>query len=116
MIEDPKTRHVYVVDKNKHIIGSIKLSDIREDMFPFSVFDTKVDITKQGLINYKKSLLACDIMSYNFEYVYEESKLPDVFRIMHEEGINELPVVNSQLEIIGEINFFEIILYYLKNK
>jgi len=34
---------------------------------------------------------------------------------MIREKVNELPVINQNHQIIGEVNFLEVIDYYLKN-
>ncbi len=55
-----------------------------------------------------------DIMRTDPLYVYESDTLEDVAKVMMENKINELPVVDKKDAIIGQINMYEIIDAYLK--
>ncbi len=118
IIEDPRTRHVYVIDNNGKLLGSIRLNNIIECMFPQTSFNTSVEtkLTTKGLFQFKLSILAMDIMNTQPIYVFEETTIPDLVKIMIRENINELPVVNKDLIVIGEVNFLEIMTHYLKTQ
>ena len=113
IIEDHKTRHVYVVDDSNKLLGSIKFSGVIEYMFPFSSYGQKIDLNKEGLLNYKKSLIANDIMNNNPTFAKEDDKMPYIVELMNDKNISELPVVDSENRVVGEINFLEIVTYYL---
>ena len=57
---------------------------------------------------------ARDIMNSTPSFVYEETPVTEAVELMVAEQVNELPVVNSQRQVMGEINFLEIISAYLK--
>ncbi|MBN2770698.1 MAG: CBS domain-containing protein [Spirochaetes bacterium] len=113
MIENLNTRHVYVVDNNSKLLGSIKFSNLIIHMFPFSSIGHKIELNREGLINYKKSLIAMDLMNTKPTFAKENDKLPYIIQLMNEKNIGELPIINSSNQVIGEINFMEIITYYL---
>lgn len=116
IVADHKTRHVYVVNKDGGLIGSIKLSGVIEYMFPESLFDTAIDINRESLVHFKKSLVAMDIMNRTPSYVTTEASLQEAVEIMKKRNIGELPVVDSQNRLIGEINILEVITSYLNTE
>lgn len=116
MIENHKTRHVYVVNDDLILKGSIKFSNVIEYMFPYSAFGYSVDIKKEGLLFYQKSIIAADVMNSKPSFVYEDTSLQEAVQIMNEKKIGELPVVDKYNHLIGEINLLEVITYYVKIK
>ena len=113
MIKNLNTRNVYVVDNDSKVLGSIKFSSLIVHMFPFSSIGHNVELSREGLVNYKKSLVAMDLMNPKPTFAKESDKLPYIIKLMNEKNISELPIVNSSNQVIGEINFMEIITYYL---
>lgn len=114
MVSDPKTRHVYIIDYDKRIIGSVRLNSIIEYLFPYESFKRDKYLYGGFNIFYKESIR--DIMNENFRYVYYSTPLSDMAELMIGERVNELPVVDTELHIIGEINMLEVISYYLHLK
>lgn len=114
IVKDPRSRHAYVVDDEGKLLGSIRLNSIIECMFPFSAFESDVDVNSDTLFQFKQSILAMDIMNKQPIHVYETTPIPEIVKIMVREKINELPVVDKSLKIIGEINFLEIMIEFLK--
>jgi len=66
-------------------------------------------------MHYSSSKVVKDIMKTNPNYVYEDSLLSEMIAIMVREKVNELPVIDKDRKIIGEVNFLKVIAYYLKN-
>ncbi|MBN1501011.1 MAG: CBS domain-containing protein [Spirochaetes bacterium] len=114
IVKDPRSRHAYVVDDTGKLLGSIRLNSIIECMFPFSAFETEIDVNSDTLFQFKQSILAMDIMNKQPIHVYETTTIPEIVKIMVKEKINELPVVDQSLHVIGEVNFLEIMIEFLK--
>ncbi len=115
IIADTRTRHVYVVDDSNRLIGSIRLNDVVNFLFPWvAAFE---DRYSSDVLEYDKMFgakTAEDIMRTDPLYVYETDSLEDVAKVMMENKINELPVVDGRGALIGQINMYEIIEAYLK--
>lgn len=118
VIENPVTRHVYVIDDNKVLIGSVRLNNIIEYLFPFTTIAAQKYRTLVSLDPFVRiePKVIRDIMNGAPAFVFENTPLSEMVSIMMREKINELPVVNRKRQIIGEVNTLEIIDYYLKNK
>lgn len=116
VIEDPVTRHVYIIDENHKLIGSIRVNYLIEILFPKSYLtESRNQILVSSFMNLKAET-AGDIMNHTPDYVKPDSKLEQMVSKMLSEKINEMPVVNDNMELIGEVNILEIIAYYLKMK
>jgi len=118
IIENPVTRHVYVIDDNKVLIGSVRLNNTIEYLFPFTTIAAqkhRILISVDPFVRIEPKVVR-DIMNGAPAFVFENTSLSEMVMIMMREKINELPVVNKKRQIIGEVNILEVIAYYLKNK
>ncbi|RLC44775.1 MAG: hypothetical protein DRH70_08430 [Candidatus Coatesbacteria bacterium] len=114
MIEDPRTRHVYVVDDEGVLIGSVRMNTVVEHLFPLSAvleYSGALTMTSFHVFGAKT---ADDLMNDEPCFVEESTSLSDMARILMREKINELPVVDERHRVIGEINVYEVIAAYLK--
>ena len=114
IISDTRTRHVYVVDDSNHLSGTVRLNDIVKFLFPWAAAFDKYDSV---VLEYNKifdTKTAEDIMKTDPLFVYETDSLEDAAKIMKESKINELPVIDKDRILIGQINMYEIIEAYLK--
>jgi len=113
IVEDPRTRHAYVIDENNRLIGSIRLNTVLRRLFPMITA-----IPSEGgmltLLSYLSAEKVRDLMNTNPSSVREDNTVADAVQLMTQEQVNELPVVNDSGEVVGEINFLEIIAAYLK--
>jgi len=116
IIKDTRSRHAYIVNKNNVLIGSIRINNVIQYLFPTTVlFDTADAFRFGSFIEYSNAKLAKDIMNTNPIYVFEDTPLAEMITIMTREKINELPVVDQNLKILGEVNVLEIIAKHLMN-
>jgi len=53
-------------------------------------------------------------MNFNPNFVYPETKLSKMIEIMIKENVDELPVLDKEMKVIGEVNSLEIISYIKK--
>lgn len=116
IVEDPRTRHVYVVDDKGRLVGSVRFRDVVEHLFADTVMKEKGEVFVLSYHLLYKPETAYDLMNSDPHYVREDTLLGEVIRIMIAEKINELPVVDSNKCVIGEINMLEIIAGYLSRK
>jgi CBS domain-containing protein len=116
MVKDPKTRAVYVVDREKNLKGIISLMTLVEHIFyeyipeEFSTCLGGYDIIK--MMNTKK---AKEIM-LPVSYVKDDENLKSAFRKMFNNKLNELPVVDNNLKVIGDLNMLEILGVWIKKQ
>lgn len=117
ILSGAKSRHVYVTDKNNKLLGSIRLNSLIDYIFPNTIFLGSIENFMIYPISKKIFLkTANEIMNIDPSYVKDETLITDMIKIMKNEQINELPVVDKNMIIIGEVNLFEVLIYYKKNK
>jgi len=108
IINDPITRSVYVIDKRKRFVGYItvlqllRLTHIRWGGTLPRREETK-DIIKIETASKINKVMHSPI------FVYEDDILLKVLGNMLEEKVQELPVINKNRQIIGDINCLEIL-------
>ena len=94
-------------------LAYIKGSRGKKDVF----FLENRDIPQVGtFLEFSTAKTASDIMNANPSYVFEDSALGDLVRLMIDEAINEIPVLNRDKKVVGEANILEIITHYLKSE
>ena len=113
---DSKTRHVYVVDDDNKLLGSIRMNTMVEYLFPYTSLVEQGSKILKGKAVSPDARWAKEVMDTPLLYVKETTTLSEVARIFMREQINELPVVDDNMIIIGEVNFYEIIIGYLNDK
>ncbi len=115
VIEDTRSRHAYVVDADGRLIGAVRVNNIIQYLFPSTVL-LEIDGSPRvsSFLEYSNATKVKDIMNTRPKHVYETTTLSKMVRIMMEEKINELPVVDRAMKVIGEVNLLEIIAYSLK--
>jgi len=105
IIKDTRSRHAYIVDKNNVLIGSIRVNNVIQYLFPTTVlFDNADSFHVGSFMEYSTAKLAKDIMNTNPIYVFEDTPLAEMITIMTREKVNELPIVDKNLKILGEVN------------
>lgn len=110
--EDLKTRHVYVVDEDNVLVGSVRMYAILKYLFPYSSKLTNgLTMEPSSIYNVFASDVA-EIMKKDPLFVKDDQRLDDCAEIMLREGVNELPVVDDNMKLIGQINVYEIIEAY----
>ena len=115
MLDDLRTRHVYVVDERGVLIGSLRLNAVTAYLFPYTSASDVDTIPPTGrMLAAISARKVGDIMNVSPRYVRDGHLVPEVVRIMCEEGINELPVVDGERRVVGEVSFLEIVAAYLK--
>jgi CBS domain-containing protein len=115
MNEDLRTRHIYVVDGDKRLVGSVRMNSIVQYLFPYSSVLTIGVQLQSDLGSNLFSKHVEDIMRRDPFYVKEGDTLGDCAKIFISEKMNELPVVKDDMTIVGQINIHEIIEDYISS-
>jgi len=114
MNKDTRTRYAYVVDKKGCLIGSVCMSAVAKYLFPFeAVVDSSTELSV-GKYAYFEAKTVGDIMDDSPRFVKEATSLSGMANILVHEKINELPVVDDQMRIVGQLSLYEIATAYLK--
>ncbi len=114
IIEDTNSRHVYIVDENSKLVGSVRLNSVVEYLFP-----TATLLRSKDNFNFMQFLSLSSVKSVEKimikfpNFVYEETSLSEMVQIMTREKVNELPVIDKAKKVIGEVNILEVISYYV---
>jgi CBS domain-containing protein len=114
MERDLRTRHVYVVEDDGRLRGTVHMGSVVEYLFPF---DAVIEHTTPLYASYVPHLgakTAADLMHSPAVRVTEETTLGEMARLLIREAINELPVVDEQERLIGQVNVYETIKAYLE--
>ncbi len=113
IIDDSRTRHIYVVDKAGVLIGVVRMNRVVQYLFPFgAMIEQGSELSIGNLANFEAENVQ-DIMDENPHFVKESTSLSDMADILIQQKINELPVVNDDMHIVGQINVYEVIMAYL---
>ena len=113
MIEDFRTRNVYVVETDGTVVGTVRMDSAIQHLFPvesimeYSIDSFWIDLPHLGA---KK---VSDLMSSAPPMVRESTTLGEMARIMMHEGDHELAVVDEFNRLIGQVNAYEVIKAYL---
>ena len=112
IVEDPKTRAVYVLNKSNELVGIIPVVELVQYLY--------AEYIPQEYILYRFPILlsskptAMDIMLPPV-YVHDEDDITDAFVKMFKNNLKELPVVDKDLHVIGDLNILELILAWIKS-
>jgi CBS domain-containing protein len=117
ILENTTSRHVYVINENDKLIGSVRLNNTIKYLFPsISLLENTEAFEIGSFLGYSNAQKVSDIMNNLCSYALNDALITDIIRIMIREKINELPVVDKDFKVIGEINVLEIIQFYLENE
>ncbi len=116
IIADPRSRHVYVVDEEGTLIGSVRLNAIVKQLFPMTTAASSGEYRTLEILATYDAKTVSDLMNESPVFVQEETTVNEAVQLMVAEGVNELPVVDEKRRVTGEINFLEVIAAYLKAK
>jgi len=117
IVNDLHTRHAYVVDDKGKLLGTIRVNYVIQYLFPTVALLESREIPQVGnFMEFYNAKTAEDIMNANPVFVYQNSTLGELVKLMIEEKINEIPVLDKNKKVIGEVNILEIIMHYLKGE
>jgi len=110
VLADPRTRSAYVIDDGRRLLGMIGLEQMLTAIeSSLSLFDKDRPLVGRGG---KRGPLPFSVEEYmvNPVTVYQDDKLITALRKMIDNGMEDLPVVDDDGILLGELNGFEILL------
>jgi len=108
IIEDSKTRKVYVVDAEGKVVGTITLETLmRQGGYRLGVRTPGMTSFLRMLAEIAKDKVT-EVMAKPVK-VYDDELLTNVTRLMVEHHLNDLPVVDRDGKIVGELNGLDIL-------
>jgi len=115
-VENPRCRHVYVIDDDQRLVGVVRMNSVVQYLFPYAGMRINTnewilgDLPRIARVNLK------DLINDRPHCVHPETSLTEMAEILISEKINELPVVDQDRRLIGQVNVFEIIVRYLERR
>lgn len=110
VLEDPRTRSAYVVDSKQRVVGMIALRQMLEAIEgSLSLFERLRMPARQKS---RRNSVPFSVQDHMFKpvTVTEDDRLIDALGKMIEHGQEDLPVVDEDGVLIGELNGFELLL------
>ncbi len=116
IIANPRTRHVYVVDDDGKLCGSVRMNTVVEYLFPYASLRVASNEWLLGALPRFGETTLRDLTNEQPRWVTEETALTDMAEILMAEKINELPVVDGERRLVGQVNVYDVIATYLQEK
>ena len=114
MVEDTRTRHVYVVDEQRQLIGVVRSNTVTGLLFPLQVMGSVIlDFYAFRHVNLDGKTVR-EVMYKKPRSVRPDTHLDELARILLQEKITELPVVDAHNRLVGQVNVYEIVKAYLQ--
>lgn len=111
VLEDPRTRSAYVVDQRQRVVGMIALREMLEAVEGSLSISDGARSTGRARQQRRKALpFSVEAHMFKPMTVTPDDRLIDALRKMIEHGQEDLPVVDEDDVLIGELNGFEILL------
>jgi CBS domain-containing protein len=118
MLAQPDVHVACVVAEDGRLVGLISLRALADDIF-FHIFPEEFlseihDLEKAGeFANLSRMRTAADAMIDPI-WVKQGDTVKDAFKLLHENGLPGLPVVDEQYHVLGYINLLELLAVCLK--
>ena len=114
MVEDTRTRHVYVVDEQRCLVGVVRMTTVTGLLFPMQALGAEMSEPHLFYHVILGGQTVRDVMNKEPRSVRADTDLHVMARVLLEEKITELPVVDKDNRLIGQVNMYEIIKAYLQ--
>lgn len=114
---DLRIRNIYVTDDDNKLVGAVRMNVTLEYLFPLASLVERGGNFRDGWVpKLSADGIVSDIMNPKPRYVTEEQSLSEVAQMFLREKVTELPVVDAEMKLIGQVNPTEIIVAYLNSK
>lgn len=114
LIANPRLKSVYIVDDKQQLIGKITLKMLIKHEF-MDLLPSRFSVLDFGSLEFVGEKTAEDLMIKPV-YVKDEDTLKTAFVEMYENDLDELPVVDEKLKLIGNINLLELLTILIEKK
>ncbi len=116
-LKNPERRVIFVTNEKGNFLGSIRLSELVLRFWPYVVETVEtVETSTPELVALVKASTAGHLASYSSFYVTLNSTLEEALNILVGNNLDSLPVLDEHKNIIGEVNFHNILSAYIKKK
>jgi Mg/Co/Ni transporter MgtE len=112
MIANPSLKSIYVVDEEQKLIGRVSLKNLIKHEF-LNLIPSSFEYF--NALEFIGNKTAEELMTAPV-YVKDEDTLKTAFDKMYENELEELPVVDQNLCLIGNIDFLELLTILIENK
>lgn len=112
MVRDPKTRTVYVVNKENKLVGVIPVIELVQ--YLYSAYIPQEYILYRFPVLLSGTPKAKDIMLPPV-YVHDDENITSAFIKMFKNNLKELPVVDEEMHVIGDLNILEMIIAWIES-
>lgn len=111
-----KGKIAYVIDKEGKLKGLLNPRDILQalELRKFGVIRERYFVGPE-MLHFLMAKYAKDIMSAPIS-AHVNEKIEEAINTMLDHGFYELPVVDKEMKVIGEISYFDILLDALENE
>jgi len=106
IIEDPKTRSVYVLDDKERLVGVIPVIELVQ--YLYCKYIPEEYLSYHFPLKLSGEPKARDIMLPPV-YVRDDDNLEVAFKKMLKNNLEELPVVDENMHVTGDLNILELI-------
>ncbi|MEA1993202.1 MAG: CBS domain-containing protein [Euryarchaeota archaeon] len=110
ILANPKTRALYVIDDDKKLAGIIVLKNILKSAFLESIPEPYLSFS--ALMHIKPGAKTAKNLMIPPVYAKEEDIIKDAFIRMTTNDLEEIPVVDDNLKVIGDLNMLEILNFW----
>ena len=109
-ISGKRCRNIYVVDADDTLLGVIRINNVLRNLFPVTSLASGIDGGLDSLPAFNADT-AGELMTKPALYVTESTPLNKAAAILIRENLLELPVVDDDNRIIGQLDASEIIAF-----
>jgi CBS domain-containing protein len=113
MVEDLTTREVYVTEREGCFLGVITLRRLARWTF---ASELPAEVSPTELLDFLSSETAGDLALRKPAYVREEDPLERLLGVLFRYDINEIPVVDAEGRIVGNLNMLELLKAWLEGR
>lgn len=114
MVRDTRTRHVYAVDEQQHLLGVIRMFTVTELLPPFRLSLLRGQVRTSSGMPMSAIKTMREIMNNQPRSVRADTSLHEPARALIKEKLTELPVIDEANVLTGQANMYEIIKAYLQ--
>ncbi len=107
MLAPPFSKDIYIVSDNKRLVGHLSLKKIAHQLFP----KYQAMHTRRQIIHRVTGGTVRDLMNAEFSYAKPHEELEDVFSLLLERDIEELPVIDDNSMLLGVVKFTSVLRY-----
>ncbi len=119
-IGNPITRAVYVVDKKDLLVGIISVHDILKkisvDFLSLSSFFSDSSFSGYKIASVMQDSTARDLMNPEVYFVHDDDPIEKAFNLLFKYTAGEIPVVDKDEKVIGDLNIIELLVFWNQNK